>query len=135
MPLSEHEQRILEDIERRLREDDSQFVERVSRTSLQAHVARRIRLAVFGFGLGFLMLMLFAMSVWIALFGFALMLTTGLLVYQYLKGMGREQIQTWKRGSGRFSVTGFLARLAERFRGSSGGAGGASGGESGPSDS
>ena len=31
-------------------------------------------------------------------------------------GSGRDQIQTWK-GEGRFTLTGVLARIAERFRG------------------
>ena len=46
MPLSDHEQRILEEIERRLAEDDPAFVEQVGRTDLYTHLARRIRLAV-----------------------------------------------------------------------------------------
>ena len=46
MPLSDHEQRILDEIERRLAEDDPAFVEQVGRTDLYTHLARRIRLAV-----------------------------------------------------------------------------------------
>ena len=44
MPLSEHEQRILEEIERRLAEEDPRLVDQVSRTSLYTHLARRIKL-------------------------------------------------------------------------------------------
>ena len=46
MPLSDHEQRILEEIERRLAEDDPKLDEHVGRTDLYTHLARRIRLAV-----------------------------------------------------------------------------------------
>lgn len=116
MPLSDHEQRILEEIERRLTEEDPHLAAQVSRTSLYSHHARRIRWAALSFCAGFVMLWLFMISVWIALGGFLVMLASGLMVYHYLKRLGRDQIQTWKRG-GRFSLTGVLARLAERFRG------------------
>ena len=60
--------------------------------------------------------------------GFVVMLLSGLIVYHYLKRLGRDQIQTWK-AEGRFTLTGVLARLAERFRGNQGK------GQSSPSDS
>lgn len=116
MPLSEHEQRILEEIERRLQEEDPRFAHAVTRTSLYSHMARRIRWGVVLFVAGFAMLMLFAISVWVAVAGFAVMLGSALLVYQQLRRMGRDQVREYSRG-GRLSLTGFLARLAERFRG------------------
>jgi hypothetical protein len=118
MPLSEHEQRILEEIEQKLKEEDPHFVQRAS-LPLSAHLARRIKWAALAFCAGFVMLWLFILSVWVALAGFVVMLLSGLLVYHYLKRLGREQIQSWKRGN-RFSVTGLLARMAERFRGPQG---------------
>ena len=48
MPLNDHEQRILEEIERRLAEEDPGFVEQVGRTDLYSHLARRSRLATLG---------------------------------------------------------------------------------------
>jgi hypothetical protein len=115
MPLSEHEQRILDEIERRLAEEDPRLVESVSRASLASHLVGRIRWSLLGFVLGFGMLMLFALSIWIAVAGFAAMLASALLVYHYLKQMGRDQLRQLERG-GRLSVTGALARLAERMR-------------------
>ncbi len=44
MPLSEHEQRILAEIERRLLEEDPKFAQQVG-SSFQAHLARRLKLA------------------------------------------------------------------------------------------
>ena len=58
----------------------------------------------------------FFVSLWVAVVGFIVMLLSGLVIYHYLKRMGKDQIQSWKL-AGRFSVTGMLARLAERFRG------------------
>ena len=74
MPLSEHEQRILEEIERRLAEDDPKLVEQVGRTDLYTHLARRIRLSAVAFLVGFVLLLLFVFSRWIAAVGFLMMI-------------------------------------------------------------
>lgn len=115
MPLSEHEQRILEEIERRLAEEDPRLASAVSRATVTSHALRRIRWGVTGFVLGFILLMFFFYSIWIAAAGFVLMLGCGLLVYSYLKRMGRDQLRSMDRG-GRLSLTSALARFAERFR-------------------
>ena len=119
MPLSEHEQKILEEIERRLIEDDPGLARRASHATLPAHLTRRIRLAAFAFVLGFVMMLLILVpniGVPLVITGFVIMLVSGLVVYHYLKRLGRDQIQTWK-AEGRFTLTGVLARIAERFRG------------------
>jgi hypothetical protein len=114
MPLSEHEQHILEEIEARLAEEDPRLA--VSRTSLYTHLARRIRWASIAFLLGFVMLMLFWASLWVAMAGFGVMLLSALLVYRYLKQLGRDQVRAIQQ-SGRFSIAGLLTRLASRMRG------------------
>jgi hypothetical protein len=116
MPLSEHEQRILEEIEQRLAEEDPRLVEAVSRTSLYTHLARRIRWASVSFLVGFVMLMLFPVALWIAALGFGVMLVSALLVYRYLKQLGKDQVRALQQ-SGRFSIAALLARLTGRFRG------------------
>ena len=62
MPLSDHEQRILDEIERRLAEEDPKLVEQVGRTDLYTHLARRIRMAAISFILGAVLLLLFVVS-------------------------------------------------------------------------
>jgi hypothetical protein len=116
MPLSEHEQHILEEIEKRLQEEDPRFADVVGRTSLYSHLSRRVRWAALAFFVGFVMLMLFAVSVWVAIAGFGLMLTSALLVYHQLRLMGQDQLKEYGRG-GRLSLTALLARIAQRFRG------------------
>ncbi len=116
MPLSDHEQHILDEIERRLAEEDPRLVEAVSRTSLYTHLVRRIRWASLAFLAGFVMLMLFPVSLWIAVGGFGVMLVSSLLVYRYLKQLGKEQVRALQQ-SGRFSIASILARLSGRFRG------------------
>ena len=96
MPLSDHEQRILDEIERRLSEDDPRFVKTVGRANPHVHAAKRMRLGVFLFIVGFIMLLLFPVDSWgqwAATAGFGVMLASALLVYHYLKQMGREQLQ------------------------------------------
>ncbi len=116
MPLSEHEQRILDEIEQRLAEEDPRLVDQVARTSLYTHLARRIRLATLAFLAGFIMLMFFSVSLLLAGAGFGVMLVSALLVYRYLKQLGKDQVRAIQQ-SGRFSLAGFLARLSGRFRG------------------
>jgi ABC-type bacteriocin/lantibiotic exporter with double-glycine peptidase domain len=116
MPLSPDEQRILEEIEQRLSEEDPRLAEQVARTSLYTHLARRIRWSVLAFGAGFLMLMAFPVLLWVAAVGFCVMLASSLLIYRYLKQLGRDQVRLMQRQSGRFSIAGLLARLAGRFR-------------------
>lgn len=116
MPLSEQEQRILEDIERRLQQEDPRFAQSVERASLTSHVTRRIRWGALAFVVGFVMLMLFVVSVWVAIAGFGVMLVSALFVYQQIRRMGGDQIRA-VGSSGRLSLPAFLARLTQRFRG------------------
>jgi hypothetical protein len=115
MPLSPDEQRILDEIEQRLAEEDPRLVETVSRTSLAAHLARRIRWSALAFLGGFVMLMLFPVQLWIAAVGFGVMLASSLLVYRYLKQLTLDQVRAMQE-SGRFSLAAILARLSGRLR-------------------
>lgn len=117
MPLNDHEQRILDEIERRLAEEDPGFVEQVGRTDLYTHLTRRIRLAAFVFVLGFLaMLVLFVLgAVWAAAASFVVVLLAAAMIYRALGQLGRDQLRTLQ-GEGTFSLAGLLGRIASRFR-------------------
>ena len=116
MPLDEREQRILEEIEKRLAEEDPRLVESVTKATVATHALRRIRWGIVAFVAGFILLLLFVVNMWFALVGFMVMLGSGLLVYQYLKRMGRDQLRSYGERGGHFSITAALARLAERLR-------------------
>src|SRR5438093_11959570 len=116
MPLSEHEQQILEEIEKRLAEEDPRLVEAVSRTSLYTHLARRIRWSSLAFLAGFVMLMLFPISLWIAAAGFGVMLVSSLLIYRYLIQLGRDQFRAMQQLV-RFSISALVALLYGRLPG------------------
>lgn len=115
MPLSDHEQKILEEIERKLAEEDPKLVEQVGRTDLYTHLARRIRLAALAFIVGCVLLVLFVVSPWIAATGFVLMVLSAAMIYRYLGQLGRDQIRAMQQ-EGRFSMTGLIGRIAARFR-------------------
>lgn len=115
MPLTPHEQRILEEIERRLAEEDPRLVEQVARTTLSSHLARRIRLAAVVFVLGLVALFFFAVSIWYAVLGFGMMVASALAITRYLRQLGRDQIRALQ-DQGRFSLAGILGRIAGRFR-------------------
>jgi Protein of unknown function (DUF3040) len=88
MPLSEHEQRILAEIERRLLEEDPKFAHQVG-SSFRAHLGRRLKLAVAGFILGLIVVIssTFLENVLIGVAGFVIML---LCVFLFVRTMRRR---------------------------------------------
>ena len=88
MPLSEHEQRILAEIERRLLEEDPKFAHQVG-SSFRAHLGRRLKLAVAGFVLGLIVVIssTFFENVAIGVAGFVIMLTC---VFLFVRTMRRR---------------------------------------------
>jgi hypothetical protein len=114
MPLSDEEQRILDEIEARLAQDDPRLVEQVGRTTLSTHLSRRIRLSSLAFGVGFfMMLFAFATELWVAAGGFLVMVLSALLVARYTRQLGRDQVRALQQERGLSSM---FARIAARFR-------------------
>ena len=91
MPLSEHEQRLLEQMERALYAEDPKFVSSLRGTDLRSHYRRRALGAAVGFLLGVVLLMTGVVStVWIVgVFGFVLMLASALFA-----------VTSWRKVSG-----------------------------------
>lgn len=89
MPLSEHEQRILADIEARLRADDPKLARTVGTPSDTADGRRLLRLAALGFGLGFLLLFvgIIVHLAW-GVAGFVLMLVSAVAAANTIKQLG-----------------------------------------------
>ena len=76
MPLSEHEQRLLDQIERALYAEDPKFATAVRSTDLRTHMRRRIiRMAVL-FVAGFVMMIVGVIisEIWVSIAGFLLAL-------------------------------------------------------------
>lgn len=117
MPLSEHEQRILDEIERRLAAEDPKFARATTITTPRGVAVRRIKRAVTGFVVGLALLiagliagldsanLLLAFGV----AGFAVMLASVMMVFRASKDLGPPSF----RSRGR---TSWFDRMEERWK-------------------
>jgi hypothetical protein len=127
MPLSDHEQRILAEIERRLLEEDPKFAQQVG-SSFQAHLARRLKLAAVGFALGLVVVVVgpFVLeSVALGVTGFIVMLVA---IFEFLRTLRRRAAINRPAASagqppprprsqgGKGNVESWWARMNERWR-------------------
>lgn len=122
MPLSDHEQRLLEQIERALYAEDPKFASTVSSTDLRTHARRRVRRALVLLVLGMVALLAGVMvpSTALGVAGFCIMLASaGFAASQYKRLAGRPDLRVAgsegrpRRKPRRAS---FLQRMEERFR-------------------
>lgn len=81
MPLSEHEQRMLEQMERALYAEDPKFATALEGNGLRTYTRRRVYQAVAGFlaGIALLMSGMVAQQVWLSVVGFLVMLGCAVL--------------------------------------------------------
>ncbi|HZD73621.1 MAG TPA: DUF3040 domain-containing protein [Actinomycetota bacterium] len=124
MPLSDHEQRILAEIERRLLEEDPKFAQQVG-SSFQVHLARRLKIAAVGFVLGLVVLVVgFVQSVALGVAGFIVML---IAIFEFVRTLrrraainrptaGQQPSSRPRPGSGKGGVESWWARMNERWR-------------------
>jgi len=115
MPLSEHEQRILEEIERRLVADDPKFARDVASGGPQGAALKRVKRAVALFVAGFALLiagLLLGGNVLILLGigAFAVMVASAALIASGIKQVSRERPAEPARRQGWFG------RMEERWR-------------------
>lgn len=95
MPLSEDEQRILQEIEAHLSASDPDLVQQVSETTVYRHGARQIRWFTLLFMVGFALLLLtFASSLLLGFVGFLVMLVAALQIALNLRRLGKAGIQS-----------------------------------------
>ncbi|MEU8514275.1 DUF3040 domain-containing protein, partial [Kitasatospora sp. NPDC048722] len=90
MPLSEHEQRLLDQMERALYAEDPKFASALEGTGLRTYTRRRVYLAVAGFVVGVVLLMggmVVPDQIWVSVVGFLVML-----------GCAVFAVTGWRRG-------------------------------------
>ncbi len=123
MPLSEHEQRLLEQIERALYAEDPKFASTVSSTNLRTHARRRIVWSVIGFLLGIGALLAgVAVSVPLAVIGFLVMFFSVVYAISQSKRLfGKPDLRVVgstspPKARSRKQRSSFLRRMEERFR-------------------
>jgi peptidoglycan/LPS O-acetylase OafA/YrhL len=115
MPLSEHEQRILEEIERRLVADDPKFARDVATGAVQGAALKRVRRAVALFVLGFGLLIAGLLMggntlIFFGIGAFAVMVASAALIASGIKQVSRERPIEAARPQGWFG------RMEERWR-------------------
>jgi predicted tellurium resistance membrane protein TerC len=123
VPLSEHEQRLLEQMERALYAEDPKFVSSLRGTDLRSHYRRRALASAVGFVLGVVLLMTGVVStVWIVgVFGFVLMLASALFAvtsWRKVSGSGeaaRSNVTSIKGGRTKGRTKGPKRGMTERF--------------------
>jgi Protein of unknown function (DUF3040) len=129
VPLSEHEQRQLEQIEQALYADYPRFANAVRASDPRVHYKRRVIEATFGFllGVGMLLAGVVTKYIWIGVAGFVVMLACSmwaLTSYRHMTGAAtghrparpKERRSKSRRSSRRSSGTGMMERLEERWR-------------------
>ena len=85
--LSEHEQRILAEIERNLAAEDPDFVRHVSEARPQAHGSGILKLSIPGFILGLVLLLLYTTNLIYGLLGFCVMLASVVGIATSVRGL------------------------------------------------
>ena len=137
MPLSEHEQRQLEQIEQALYSEDPKFVHAVRSSDPRVHYKRRAYQAAVGFvlGVGLLLGGVIAQFIWVGVAGFVVMLVCcmwWLTSWRRINALSagalgparpksasrrrrRQQQRTGARGA-RVASPGMMERLEERWR-------------------
>jgi len=94
MPLSDHEQRILAELEESLSMQDPRFAKNVRETNIYSHSGRRVRWGVAGFLAGLIILVLFfSYSILLGLVGVALMFISAVVVERNARLLGRASWQ------------------------------------------
>ncbi|MFD4034404.1 DUF3040 domain-containing protein [Streptomyces sp. NPDC058637] len=102
MPLSEHEQRMLEQMERALYAEDPKFATALEGSGLRRYTRRRVYQAVAGFLVGIALLMagMVAQEIWISVVGFLVMLGCAVLAVTGWRKAPKPGEQQQPAGSG-----------------------------------
>jgi hypothetical protein len=131
VPLSEHEQRLLDQIERALYQEDPKFASTVRSTDLRTHMKRRLRRAAVVFGVGIVVMLggLVSNMPPVGIGGFVLMVAAlalalsswkrlGTSPTQGLRAVGSDRPARTKKSTSSSSAGGgsMLARLEERWK-------------------
>jgi Flp pilus assembly protein TadB len=121
VPLSEHERRQLEQIERALRDDDPRFADAVAAADPRVHYRRRVIAAALGLviGVGLLLAGVVINVIPVAVAGFVVMLACSLwavISYRRMTGTTTGRAPARGRASGKQAGSGLMGRLEERWR-------------------
>ncbi len=99
MPLSDHEQRILAELEESLNREDPDFADKVRNESIYRHAGRHTRWAALGFVAGLAILIVFySTNLILGFLGVAIMFGSSWVFWQNLHRMGKASWHDFTRG-------------------------------------
>lgn len=118
MPLSEDEQRILQQIEQQFYESDPAFAHSVSQTTLYRHAFRRIKWAALML-VGGLVFLVATLQVHFALafVGFLIMLAAAFIIDKNARTMGRAGMQQVTASMRGMKLRGTFGSAGDKMRG------------------
>ena len=119
MPLSEHEQRLLEQMERALYAEDPKFATALEGTGLRARSRRTVYAASAGFVVGVALLMGVAVTGlwWMGVVGFAVMLACAAVAFTAWRRAPRIGVADPRTGAPlRRRKTGVVDRMEQRWQ-------------------
>lgn len=121
MPLSEDEERIINEIAQQFYVDDPDFAGKVGETTLYSHTVRRMKWSGFGFVAGVVFLVAsLSTSYLVAFGGFLMMLGCALYFERNLRKLGKAGLdhvtRSIKATGFRDAIGGAKGRMRERFR-------------------
>ncbi|MBW3610262.1 MAG: DUF3040 domain-containing protein [Actinobacteria bacterium] len=116
MPLSENEQRILQEIEQQLYDSDKDLARKVSSTTIYRHAGRNLKWAGLGFISGLVFMVLTVQTLPLAFAGFLAMLGSGIVFQTNLRKMGRAGWRQWTQSVGTSGVRDYFDTASQRMR-------------------
>ena len=121
MPLSEDEQRILQEIEQQFYEHDPDLARAVGSTTVYSHAGRNLKWAAMGFVAGFgLLIASFASNLLLGFVGFLVMLACAFIFERNLRKLGRagwqQMTESMRAGNLREYFGDAGNRLRRRFK-------------------
>jgi hypothetical protein len=117
VPLNENEERILHEIERRFYANDPESARRIDSTTLPRYLARNCKWAALGFLAGLIVLLVGFASSWVVgVFGFVVMLASAIVLTHNLRRMGRHGLQQLSGSMKGRSFNETIDDAARRFR-------------------
>lgn len=118
MPLSEHEQRMLEQMERALYAEDPKFATALEGSELRSYTRKRVYQAVAGFLVGIALLMagMVAQAIWVSVIGFLVMLGCAVLAVTSWRKAPKQGEEQASAEQGEEAAPGRQTRRAARPR-------------------
>ena len=116
MPLSEDEQRILDQIESQLYESDPSLARDIADTTIYSVARRRLVVAVVGFVAGLALLLVMLQTNFVLSFaGFAVMLLAAMSIEANLRRMGKAGMDQLSRSMSNSGLRDYLGNARNRM--------------------